>query len=226
MLGRRSRGRALAVAFALGSVSLGLALAPNDAAGQKADAPRPAAKPKASPDGGDRYDPENITAISQFMETLNKGTEKYLAKDYTGAIDLYKKAIQLNPRNALGPYVLGEAYLATNNLAEAEAAFKTAAELNDPKFPLVRSHVLFAVADCYERQRKFDQARAAWQVYTEHAAKLGTDGGAFPATGAGRIKVIDDYIKLDKQYELVRQRIAAEKADAGADAGKSAPAKK
>src|SRR6185295_10662761 len=110
---------------------------------------RPAAKPKAAADAGDRYDPENITALSQFMETLNKGNEKYLAKDYTGAIDLYKKAIQLNPRNALGPYVLGEAYLATNNLGEAEAAFATAADLNDPKFPLVRSHVLFAVADCY-----------------------------------------------------------------------------
>ena len=84
------------------------------------------------------------------------------------------------------------------------------------------------LADCYEREKKWEQARAAWQIYTEHAAKLGPDGGAFPQTGAGRMKVIDDYMKLDKQYEIVRQRIAAEKADAGtADAGKSAaPAKK
>lgn len=226
MVGRRSRGRALAVAFALGCVSLGLALAPNDAAGQKAAAPRPAAKPKAAPDGGDRYDPENITAISQFMETLNKGTEKYLAKDYPGAIDIYKKAIQLNPRNALGPYVLGEAYLATNNLAEAEAAFKAAAEISYAKTPpLVRSNILFAVADCYEREKKWVEARAAWQTYTEHAAKLGIDGGAHPQSGVARLKAIDDYMKLDKDYAIVRQRIAAEKSDAGSDAGKAATKK-
>src|SRR5438105_4386518 len=106
--------RVLAVAIGLGSLSLGVAFA---------DPPRPAVKPSAAAaDGGNRYDPENITAISQFMETLNKGNDKYAAKDYTGAVDTYKKAIQLNPRNALGPYLLGEAYLATNNLSEAEAA--------------------------------------------------------------------------------------------------------
>jgi tetratricopeptide (TPR) repeat protein len=215
----RSFGRIAAIAIGLGSLSLGVALAD---APPKPATNAPAKKPAPNADAGDRYDPENVTAISQFMETLVKGTEKYNAKDYTAAIDIFKKAIQLNPRNALGPYLLGEAYLATNNLTEAEAAFKTAEELNDPKFPLVRSHVLFALADCYERQKKRDQARTAWQAYAEHAAKLGVDGGAFPGSGAARIKALDDYIKLDKQYEIVRQRIAAEKADAGADGGKPA----
>lgn len=216
--------RVLACALGVASVSLGVALAAPPAA-------RTAPKGKSAADAGDRYDPENITAISQAMETLVKGNEKYNAKDYTGAIDVYKKAIQLNPRLSLAHYVLGEAYLATNNLSEAEAAFKAAEELNDPKQPLIRSHVLFAVADCYEREKKWEQARTAWQAYTEHAAKLGNDGGAFPQSGAARIKAVDDYLKLDKQYEIVRQRIAAEKADAGAaasDAGKPAapPAKK
>jgi tetratricopeptide (TPR) repeat protein len=212
-----------------GALSLGLALTESDAAGQKTDAPKAAPTKPKGPDAGDRYDPENVTAISPFMETVVKGNEKYGAKDYMGAIDTFKKAIQLNPRNALGPYLLGEAYLATNNLPEAEAAFKAAEELNDPKFPLVRSHVLFAVADCYEREKKWEQARVAWQAYTEHASKLGPDGGAFPQSGASRLKVIDDYMKLDKAYEIVRQRIAAEKAgDGGADAAaaKPAPAKK
>ena len=218
---RQWMSRVLACVIGLASVSLGVALA---------DAPRTAAKPAPKPkgDGGDRYDPENVTAISQAMETLVKGNEKYNAKDYPGAIDLYKKAIQLNPRMALAHYVLGEAHLATNNLGEAEAAFKAAEETNEPKFPLVRSHILFAVADCYERQKKWEQARTAWQVYAEHAAKLGNDGGAFPQSSAARIKAIDDYMKLDKQYEIVRQRIAAEKADSGApaDAGKPAVAPK
>lgn len=206
------------------SIGLGLALGlvPSDAAGQKADAPA-AAKPaaKKSPDAGEaKNDPENVTAISQFMEIAVKGTEKYAAKDFTGAVDTFKQAIQTNPKHPLGPYLLGEAYLALNNLGEAEAAFKAAEELNDPKQPLVRSHVLFAVADCYERQKKWEQARAAWQAYAEHAAKLGADAGAHPASGAARLEAIDDYLKLDKAYAVVRQRIADEKADAGPDAGK------
>jgi tetratricopeptide (TPR) repeat protein len=217
----------VALALCLGSVSLGFAFAPGDAAGQKGGAPRAAGKPTA-PDAGDRYDPENVTAPSQFMETVGKGNEKYNAKDYPAAIDTFKKAIQINPRNALGPYLLGEAYLATSNLSEAEAAFKTAEELNDAKFTLVRSHVLFALADCYEREKKSELARTAWQAYSEHAAKLGPDGGAHPQSGAARLKAIDDWLKLDKQYEIVRQRIKAEKVDSGApDAGKpaAAPAK-
>lgn len=223
-----------ALALTAGSLALGVALVAGDAAGQKpASSTAPAAKPKAAQsDGGvasDRYDPDNITGISQFMETAVKGTEKYNAKDYPGAVDLFKKAIQLNPRQPLGPYLLGETYLAMANLGEAEAAFKTAEDLNDPKQPLVRSHVLFALADCYEREKKWEEARTAWQAYSDHAAKLGPDGGAFPQSGAARIKAIDDMLKQDKAYEIVRQRIAAEKADAGgpADAGKPAtPAKK
>jgi tetratricopeptide (TPR) repeat protein len=229
----RQRARTLAIAIAASACSLLVALvvSPTDAAGQKpAPASSGAPKPKAVPDAGDRYDPENITAISQFMEMVGKGNEKYNAKDYTAAVDTFKKAIQLNPRHPLGSYLLGEAYLALGNLGEAEAAFKAAEEVSDSKLPLVRSHVLFAVADCYEREKKWELARTAWQAYAEHAAKLGADGGAHPQSGAARLKAIDDYIKLDKQYEIVRQRIAAEKADAGASADAAAkpatPAKK
>jgi tetratricopeptide (TPR) repeat protein len=215
--------RALALAFTAGLLALGVALVADDASGQRSAPVARAAKPKAAPDAGDRYDPENVTALSQFMETVGKGNALYAAKDYPGAIDTFKKAIQLNPRQPLGSYLLGEAYLATGNLGEAEAAFKAAEELNDPKQPLVRSHVLFALADCYERERKWEPARTAWQAYAEHAAKLGPDGGAHPQSGAARIKAIDDALKQDKASEIVRQRIAAEKSDSGgADAGKPA----
>lgn len=224
--------RALALAFTAGSLALGVALIADDASGQRSAPGATGAtgasgasvpKPKAAPDAGDRYDPENITALSQFMETVGKGNALYAAKDYPGAIDTFKKAVQLNPRHPLGPYLLGEAYLATANLGEAEAAFKAAEELNDPKQPLVRSHVLFALADCYEREHKWEAARTAWQAYSEHAAKLGPDGGAHPQSGAARIKAIDEALKQDKAYEIVRQRIAAEKPGSGAaDAGKPA----
>jgi tetratricopeptide (TPR) repeat protein len=214
---RRSRVRAAALALGAMAMASALALLPSEAAGQKAP------PPKVQPDAGERHDPDNVTGLSLFMETLGQGNAKYGDKDYPGAIDLYKKAIQLNPRSPLGSYLLGEGYLATSNLGEAEAAFKAAAELDDPKLPLVRSHVLFAVADVYERQKKWEQARAAWKTYAEHATKLGADAGAHPESAAARIKAIEAWLALDKKYELVRQRIAAEKADAGAPAA-AAPA--
>jgi tetratricopeptide (TPR) repeat protein len=215
---RRPRVRKRAVAVVVALACAGALLAPLVAEGQKS-APAKSAPvaqaAKAPRDGGDRYDPDNVTAISQHMETLVKGNERYAAKDFNGALDLYKKAVQLNPKHPLGPYLVGEAYLALDNLPEAEAAFKQAAELNDPRNPQFKSHALFALADCYERQKKWTEARAAWQAYTEHAAKF-PDGGAFPQSGAARIKAIDDYVKLDQAYAIVRERIANEKKDAGA----------
>ena len=223
----RKRFRVLAVVVGATSIAVGLGLAPSDAAG---DPPRPSApqarRSASAPDAGEKHDPENVTSLSPFMVLVGKGNELYAAKEFAGAIDVYKKAIQLSPKNPLGPYLLGEGYLATNSLSEAEAAFKAAAEINDAKTPPpIRSHVLFAVADCYEREKKWEQARVAWQTYTDHAAKLGADSGAHPLSGVARLKALDDWLTLEKQSEQVRQRIAAEKADAAPDAAKP-PAKK
>lgn len=174
------------------------------------------ANAKSQADAGDRHDPDNVTGISQFMETLVQGNAKYGAKDYPGAIDLYKRAIQLNPRSPLGPYMLGEAHLAMGNVSEAEAAFRQAEERSDSKDPALRSRVLFVVADVLERQKKWEPARAAWQKYAEHAAKF-ADAGAFPESAKKRLEVLDAAIDREKKYAEVRARIAAEK-DGGADA--------
>jgi len=204
--------------FAMGALlafpALVLVLSSGDAQGD-GNGKKPA---KPAPSGETRYDPDNITGISQYMETVVKGTERFHAKDPTGAIDLYKKAVQLNPKHPLAHYLLGETYLLSNNLPEAEAAFLAAQEASDSKNPTLRSHVLFAVADCFERGKKHEQAKTAWQAYADHAAKFG-DAGAFPGTSAERLKAIQKVIELEKAYVAVRQRIAAEK-DGGADAAK------
>jgi tetratricopeptide (TPR) repeat protein len=158
------------------------------------------------------------------METIAKGNERFAAKDQTGAIDIYKKAIQLSPRNPLGHYLLAEAYLAAGNVPEAEAAIQMAYE-GDSKNAAVRAHVLFVRADIFERQKKWEEAKAAWQAYIEHAAKL-SDAGGYPQTGAERVKALQKVVDLETAYAAVRERIAAEKADAGKDAGKGAPAPK
>jgi tetratricopeptide (TPR) repeat protein len=164
------------------------------------------------------YDPENITAISQYMDTVVKGTEKYKKGEHSAAIDLFKKAISLSPKNPLAHLLLGEAYFATNNLPEAEAAFLAAQEASstsDAKQQLLRSHVLFAVADCYEREKKWNEAKNAWSAYNDHAAKLGPDSGAHPASGTSRKEVIEKLLERERVYAAVRERIAADKSDGG-----------
>ena len=150
----------------------------------------------------DSYDPENIVAISQYMDTVAKGAEKHRKGEHSAAIDLFKKAIALAPKNPLAHLLLGESYLAANNLPEAEAAFLAAQEasaFSDAKGQVLRSHVLFAVADCYER----------------------ADSGAHPATAAARLELSDQVLAREKAYVAVRERIAAEKSDGGVkpDAG-------
>ncbi len=189
------------------------------------------AKPKAK--GGSsaapalsepKRDPDNIAGLSMFMEAALKGNAQYLAKDYQAAIDTYRQAMTLAPKNALGPYLLGEAQLATNNLAEAEATFAQAESLSDNRNSQLRSHILFCIASTKEVRKKFDEAKIAWQAYNEHASRF-ADAGGFPQTATARVQVIDDIVKLNKAYVIVRERIAAEKLDGGTSPA-AAPAAK
>jgi tetratricopeptide (TPR) repeat protein len=216
--GRVRRIRSLVLSVLLAVSAPAVVLAPVVAAGETNK--KPAAKSSDdSAEKSDRYDPDNIIAISQYMETVVKGTERFSAKDYTAAIDTFKKAVQLGPKKALAHYMLAEAYLQQNNLGEAEAAIAQALEAHDTgKNPAMRSRVLFLAADIHERQKQWDKAKAAWQAYAEHNAKFADAG--FPQTSVERLKVLQRIIELEKAYAGVRERIAAEK-----DAGKS-PAKK
>ena len=197
-------GATILVAFALGAY--GTAMAGDKPAAK----PAASAAPSAASPG---YDPANRTHISQFMELVVSGNAKFIARDFPGAIEIYKKAIALAPTNPLGHYLLGEAEIATNNLTEAEAAF-TQADNTADKTPQVKAKVLFCLADLKERQKKWDDAKVAWQKYADWANAHG-DAGAIPQTAAARIAAIDEAIKQDKAYDIVRTRIAAEK-EAGA----------
>ncbi len=197
-------GVGILVTFALGVVGTA-------AAGDK-----PATKPAASaapPPSSSGFDPSNRTHISQFMDTVVSGNGKFVARDFAGAVETYRKAIALAPNNPLGHYLLGEALVQQNNLTEAEAEFTQADNVAD-KTPQVKAKVLFCLADLKERQKKWDDAKAAWQKYADWSQGHG-DAGAMPQTAAARIAAIDEAIKQDKAYDVVRQRIAAEK-EAGA----------
>ncbi len=170
----------------------------------------------------EKYDPDNVTALSKFMENCIVGNNKYVGKDFAGAADSYRKAIKLAPKNALGPYLLAEALLAQGNVAEADASLKEAQENADDRSPAVRAKILFLVAELLERQKKWEQAHAAWDAYGEYVGKY-HDAGA-PLSAPARILALDEVTKQDKAYEVVRQRIAGEK-DAGPSLDAALPKK-
>jgi tetratricopeptide (TPR) repeat protein len=143
-----------------------------------------------------------------FKAAVADGIAKYAARDFPGAVAAFQKAIEADPKNALGHYFLGEAQLAAGNMTEAEAAWTRASlAANDAKDPSLRARVLFVLADLKERQKKWDDARAAWQVYLDWAAKY-PEAKAFTGSGQSRQQMIDAMTKQDKAYVVVRQRIA------------------
>jgi tetratricopeptide (TPR) repeat protein len=206
----------LGMAVAAGSVLL---LADDAIADDKpgASPPKPVARADAGP-AEKRYDPENTTGISRAMEALVLGNQRYVDKDYAGALELYKRGLALAPRNALAHYLVGETHLALKNPTEAEAAFKQAESLTDDRNPALRGRILFVIADFKERDRKVEEAKAAWKAYNEYAARFADAGVTHIKSGEERLRVLDDVTKLDKAYEIVRVRILAERDGGGADA--------
>jgi tetratricopeptide (TPR) repeat protein len=163
------------------------------------------------------------TPSPKFREACVEGNTKYAARDFAGAIESYRKAIELDPKNPLGHYFLGEAQLAAGNPQEAEAAWTRAQLVATDKDAPVAARVLFCLADLKERQKKWADAKAAWQAYVDYAAKF-ADAGAFASSGQSREQVIDAMMKLDKSYDVVRKRIEETK-DGGvfSDPNKPAP---
>ncbi len=178
---------------------------------EKADKPAAGKAPKgtAKPAGEPVFDPDNKTAISKYNDTILKGNGKYLARDFPAALDIYRGAIPLAPKNALGHYVVAETQIAAGNLPEAEASLAQAEANSDEKNAALRVKILFLQADVKERLKRWDEAKTAWQLYSDYAAKHA--GLGFAPSAASRVQAIDDMLKQEKAYVAVRERIAAEK---------------
>ena len=63
------------------------------------------------------------------------------------------------------------------------------------------------IAYLYLNEKKWDDARAAWQVYLDWAAKY-PEAKAYTGSGTSRQAAIDAAKKQDQAYAVVRQRIA------------------
>jgi TolA-binding protein len=165
------------------------------------------------------------TTTAKYKEACKDGSSKYAARDFTGAVAAFQHAIEIDPNDALAHYFLGEAQLAAGSLVEAEAAWNRASLAAGERDPALRARILFVVADLKERQKKWDEAKAAWQVYLDWAARF-AHAGAFPGSAQSRQRVIDTMQKQDAAYAIVRQRIADTKAGGVfTDLSKSPPGK-
>ncbi len=192
------------------AAGLGVALAtPAWGDGDKATV-KPAAKPAAKG-----------ASDAEFNDTCKQGNEKAIAKDLPGAIELYQKAVKLQPRNPIGYYLLGEAQVLAGNLQEAEKAWLQAEQVADNGPPMVRAKIVFVLAYLRELQKpdegkppvdqkKWPDAKSAWQKYGDFAGKH-TDIPVYPNSATGRGQAIDDMLKQDQAYVVVRQRIKDEK---------------
>lgn len=164
---------------------------------------------EGAPTGVKKTDPKNVAGLSDAMAAMVAGHAKFKANDFAGAIESYVAAIRLQPKNPLGHYFLGAAHLASGQAEDAEVDFRRANEAAGEKSPH-KARVLFALADVLERLKKLEEAKAVWTRYIEHAAKI-EGGRAFPESGKARLAAVEEALKQEKAYEVVRQRIASEK---------------
>lgn len=148
-------------------------------------------------------------AAGKYADACVQGNAKYVARDFAAAIALYRGAVEMDGKNPLAYYLMGEAQLAAGNVAEADAAWNKASLQASDKDPALRARILFVIADLKERQWKWDDAKAAWDVYLDWVNRAPNSG--FPASARSRQQVIDVMLKQDKAYEIVRRRIAETK---------------
>ncbi len=173
----------------------------------------PDTRPSPASDAGVRHDPDNRTSLAEWMDRCIKGNAKYLAHDISGAIDRYRQAILLAPKRPLSPLSPCRSAARHRKSTGGRGRVERRGAASDDRDPDVRGKILFVLADLKEREKKWDDAKVAWKAYADYAAKH-VDAGMTPATPPARIQAIDDMLKQDKAYDVVRQRIAEDAKDA------------
>src|SRR5580704_6190102 len=56
-----------------------------------------------------------LDASQKYRDARSQGNGKYAARDFAGAVEAYRKAIEMDAKNPLGHYLLGEAQLAAGS---------------------------------------------------------------------------------------------------------------
>lgn len=100
-----------------------------------------------------KKEPENPTALNNLGYFLVERGERL-----TEALNLIKRAVDVEPGNSSFLDSLGWAYFRLNQFAEAEKHLSEAARRN-PNSATIQEHL----GDVYEKQGKIEQAKTAWR---------------------------------------------------------------
>jgi TolA-binding protein len=141
-----------------------------------------------------------------FLDACAHGAAQYAARDYAAAVETFRQASDAFPQSALGPYLLGEALLASGDLAGAEEAWRRASASSEDQ-PVLHARVLFVLADAKEREKRWDEAKLAWEAYRAWGER-NPSSNAFAGSARSRMDVIDRVVAQQRVADAVRRRIA------------------
>jgi tetratricopeptide (TPR) repeat protein len=143
-----------------------------------------------------------------FDGVLAEGHALYLAGDYEGALAKYQEAKEQESGNALAYYFVGCAFSALDKTEDAISALNTSATIAGEKDQSLHAKALFMVAVLRERSADWDAAKEAWTKY-QGFAQTHSDATTFVPIAQERLDAIEKRVKLDADYQVVRDRIKA-----------------
>ncbi|MBI4705547.1 MAG: tetratricopeptide repeat protein [Deltaproteobacteria bacterium] len=161
-------------------------------------------------------DPKGQKGISPYNEILAQGRRMLQQKDLPGAVTTFQEAARREPQQMLAHVLLAQVLAVKGDLdaalgATEEAQRKVGTEDLQAKLLILRAVLL-------ERKQDWEKAKEAWSAYsvflTAHPAVAG-----FRATADERKKRIDEHLKIEKDYEVVKQRIQQEAIERAKQAG-------
>ncbi len=128
---------------------------------------------------------------------IDAAVKKHGAKDYAGAIDLYKQALTLQPKNADVWYNLASAQYAIQSYREAEQSYKRALEI-DPKGQVNDLYLIGCIEENYSNGPE------ALKFYLQYLnqARTGTYAGAAKERVTALNKNVNDTVKIKSEAEL------------------------
>jgi tetratricopeptide (TPR) repeat protein len=144
-----------------------------------------------------------------LLAVLTLAADSYnQAKNYPKAVELYQKALAMNPNDATLHNGLGSVYANTGKIAEAQAEFEKSAQLD----PANASRAYYNLGAIMYNSGKMDEAAAAFKKATEADPKyadayflmgralmgklsMTPDGKPLPAPGT--VEAFQTYLQLD-----------------------------
>jgi tetratricopeptide (TPR) repeat protein len=157
-----------------------------------------------------RRDPAGVTGISPFAAALARGDTAFFGGDLAAALEAYREAVRLSPKDVKGHLRLAAALRAQTNPEGANAVLESAlAVAADAE---QRGRVLLQRGEAAERALDLARAQTAWQ---EYKALAGSAAAATTERGVplrleiaeARLNQIASAQQRTEEYAAVRARI-------------------